>query len=60
MKSTSDKYFWRAVEWNAHLLSHLVNLLLSHKQYGGREHTLEEFVSYTFVDSSDTLVLYDR
>jgi hypothetical protein len=49
-----------SMEWNAYLFNHLINFLLPHEQNRGRENTLEEFISDTFVDSSDTLVLYDR
>lgn len=48
------------MEWNAYLFNHLVDFLLPHEQNRGRENTLEEFVSDTFIDSFDTLVFYDR
>ena len=49
-----------SVERNAYLLNHLINLLLPHEQNCGRKNALEEFISDTFVDSSNALVLYDR
>jgi len=48
------------LEWKTYLLNHLINLLLPHKQYRGRKNTLEEFIFYTFVDPTNTLVLDNR
>jgi len=48
------------MEWTAHLLDHFINLLLPHKEDCGRKDALEEFIPDTFVDSANTLVLYDR
>jgi len=48
------------MERNAYLFNHLMNFLLPHEHDRGSENALEEFVSDTFVDTSDTLVLYNR
>ena len=48
------------MEWNAHLFNHFMNFLLPYEQNRSRKNTLKEFFADTFVDSSDTLVLYDR
>ena len=49
-----------SMEWNAYLFNHLVNFFLPHEQNRGSKNALEEFFPDTFVDTSDTLVLYDR
>ena len=48
------------MERNAYLFNHLVNFLLPYEQNRSSKNALEEFVSDTFVDTSNTLVLYDR